>query len=85
MEKLADIRVLLFYWMIESPHLFIFSKRDYTDDLDRIWRILQQLCLTVLQSSSLSQVNADNISFEHFLGKYTYPITKAEYAEYTKG
>jgi len=76
-EVTDEIRVLLTYWMLESPHDHIFAKRDESDQLDYIWGILSRLCQEALNKVEYPPVK--DICFEHFVKNYSHPINTQEF------
>lgn len=69
-EELQDIRAMLLYWMLDSPQSYIFSKREQTEDSDRIWNILALTCSIALSHDEMSKGGRRDFSFQHFLSKY---------------
>jgi hypothetical protein len=48
-ELLEEIKALLIHWMIESPFIYVFARRESLDERDKLWLILRRLCLAALR------------------------------------
>lgn len=73
---LHEIGALLTDWIIDHPyHDFIFSKRPENEIMnpDRIWLILSRLCKIALSFENWDKYQINELSFEYFQEKYTYP------------
>ena len=75
-DLLGEIKALLLLWMIESPFLYVFARREDLDERDKIWLVLRRLCLAALSQEGLCKPSQGELPFEHFLQRYTVPIDR---------
>jgi hypothetical protein len=74
LEILAELRVLLDWWMLESVRDEVFTKRAETDELDRIWRTVARVCEAALARESVQRHRCEGFSFAYFYEKNTRPV-----------
>jgi hypothetical protein len=72
---LCEITALLDDWILNTYYDFIFLKRpeDEIMNPDRIWLILSRLCKIALSCEDWDKYQVNELSFEYFVEKYTYP------------
>ena len=70
-----EISGLLDNWILDTPHDFIFLKRqeDEIMDTDRIWLILSRLCKIALSYEEWDKYQINELSFKYFVDKYAHP------------
>lgn len=72
---LHEIDALLEDWILNTYYDSIFLKRpeDEIMNPDRIWLILSRLCKIALSCEDWDKYQVNELSFEYFVEKYTYP------------
>lgn len=67
-----EIHSLLDFWITEYNHI-IFEKEGGITGSGRIWLVLARLCQIALSFEDWSRYKVQELSFEYFLEKHSYP------------
>lgn len=65
LEVPNELRILLAWFVLESPHDVVFSKLDEPDQLHRIWTTVGRLCRIALALPALKDIN--RFGYDYFL------------------
>jgi hypothetical protein len=71
-----EIYPLLSEWIIKAYDYnndLIFENEEEATKSSKIWLVLKRLCLIALSYEDWDKYQANELSFDYFLGKYAYP------------
>ncbi|HJX29120.1 MAG TPA: hypothetical protein VJ885_14520 [Thermoanaerobaculia bacterium] len=77
LDVLGELRVLLYWFMLESFRDAVFEKPEdlnEPDEIYKIWKTVARVCLTALDQPAIQCWGAEDLSFGHFIEKYSVPI-----------
>lgn len=73
---LDELRVLLEWFVLDSPNQFIFSApSDHPEELYLIWRTIGRLCHLVLAEPDVQSIPVRSLGFTDLLNAYGRPLT----------